>query len=37
VSQAFKLLENQEREYQRWIEDTRDKVEVAVAELVHEV
>jgi antitoxin ParD1/3/4 len=33
VSQAFKLLENQEREYQSWIEDTRQKVEVAVAEL----
>ena len=32
VSQAFKLLENQER-YQSWIEDTRQKVEVAVAEL----
>ena len=33
VSQAFKLLEKQEREYQSWIEDTRQKVEVAVAEL----
>ena len=33
VSQAFKLLENQEREYQSWMEDTRQKVEVAVAEL----
>ena len=33
VSQAFKLLENQEREYQSWIEDTRQKVEVGVAEL----
>ena len=33
VCQAFKLLENQEREYQSWIEDTRQKVEVAVAEL----
>jgi antitoxin ParD1/3/4 len=33
VSQAFKLLENQEREYQSWVEDTRQKVEVAVAEL----
>jgi antitoxin ParD1/3/4 len=33
VYQAFKLLENQEREYQSWIEDTRQKVEVAVAEL----
>jgi antitoxin ParD1/3/4 len=32
VSQAFKLLENQER-YQSWVEDTRQKVEVAVAEL----
>jgi antitoxin ParD1/3/4 len=32
VSQAFKLLEKQER-YQSWIEDTRQKVEVAVAEL----
>jgi antitoxin ParD1/3/4 len=32
VSQAFKLLENQER-YQSWIEDTRQKVEVGVAEL----
>jgi antitoxin ParD1/3/4 len=33
VSQAFKLLEDREREYQSWIEDTRQKVEVAVAEL----
>jgi antitoxin ParD1/3/4 len=32
VSQAFKLLEDRER-YQNWIEDTRQKVEVAVAEL----
>ncbi len=32
VSQAFKLLEDRER-YQSWIEDTRQKVEVAVAEL----
>jgi antitoxin ParD1/3/4 len=35
VSQAFKLLEDREREYQSWIEDTRQKVEVAVAELDH--
>jgi antitoxin ParD1/3/4 len=35
VSQAFKLLEDRER-YQSWIEDTRQKVEVAVAELVRE-
>jgi antitoxin ParD1/3/4 len=33
VSQAFKLLEKQDRDYQHWIEDTRQKVEVAVAEL----
>ncbi len=33
VSQAFKLLEDREREYQGWIEDTRQKVDVAVAEL----
>ena len=32
MSQAFKLLEDRER-YQSWIEDTRQKVEVAVAEL----
>ena len=32
VSQAFKLLEDRER-YQSWIEDTRQKVEVAVVEL----
>ena len=36
VSRAFKLLEKQEREYQSWIEDTRQKVEVALAELVRE-
>jgi antitoxin ParD1/3/4 len=35
VSQAFKLLEDRER-YQSWIEDTRQKVEVAVAELDRE-
>jgi antitoxin ParD1/3/4 len=33
LSQAFKLLENQEREYQSWIEDTRQKVDIAIAEL----
>jgi antitoxin ParD1/3/4 len=33
VSQAFKLLEKQDGDYQHWIEDTRQKVEVAVAEL----
>ncbi len=32
VDKALKLLENQEQ-YQSWIEDTRQKVEVAVAEL----
>ena len=32
VAQAFKLLER-EREYQSWIEDTRQKVDVAIAEL----
>jgi antitoxin ParD1/3/4 len=33
VSQAFKLLEDREREYQSWIEETRQKVDVAIAEL----
>jgi antitoxin ParD1/3/4 len=33
VSQAFKLLEDREREYQNWIEETRQKVDVAIAEL----
>jgi antitoxin ParD1/3/4 len=33
VVQAFRLLEEQERDYENWIEDTRQKVEIAVAEL----
>jgi antitoxin ParD1/3/4 len=33
VFQAFKLLEDREREYQSWIEDTRQKVDVAISEL----
>jgi antitoxin ParD1/3/4 len=33
VFQAFKLLEEKYQNYESWIEDTRQKVEVAVAEL----
>jgi antitoxin ParD1/3/4 len=35
--QAFKLLEEKYQNYESWIEDTRRKVDVAIAELVHEV
>jgi antitoxin ParD1/3/4 len=31
--QAFKLLEEKYRDYEEWIEDTRQKVDVGVAEL----
>jgi antitoxin ParD1/3/4 len=31
--QAFKLLEEKYRDYEDWIEDTRQKVDVAIAEL----
>lgn len=31
--QAFKLLEEKCRDYENWIEDTRQKVDVAIAEL----
>jgi antitoxin ParD1/3/4 len=33
VFQAFKLLEQKYQDYESWIEDTRQKVDVAVAEL----
>jgi antitoxin ParD1/3/4 len=33
VSQAFRLLEEKYQNYESWIEDTRQKVDVAVAEL----
>jgi antitoxin ParD1/3/4 len=33
VFQAFKLLEEKYQDYENWIEDTRKKVDVAVAEL----
>jgi antitoxin ParD1/3/4 len=33
VLQAFKLLEEKYEDYESWIEDTRQKVDVAVAEL----
>jgi antitoxin ParD1/3/4 len=33
LAQAFKLLEKQEQEYEDWIEDTRQKVDIALAEL----
>ncbi|WP_310426435.1 type II toxin-antitoxin system ParD family antitoxin [Chamaesiphon sp. VAR_48_metabat_135_sub] len=33
VLQAFKLLEEKYQDYENWIEDTRQKVDVAVAEL----
>jgi antitoxin ParD1/3/4 len=33
VFQAFKLLEEKYQDYESWIEDTRQKVDVAVAEL----
>jgi antitoxin ParD1/3/4 len=33
VLQAFKLLEEKYQNYESWIEDTRQKVDVAVAEL----
>jgi antitoxin ParD1/3/4 len=33
VFQAFKLLEEKYQDYESWIEDTRQKVNVAVAEL----
>jgi antitoxin ParD1/3/4 len=33
ISQAFRLLEEREQDYQSWIEDTRQKVDVAIAEL----
>jgi antitoxin ParD1/3/4 len=31
--QAFKLLEEKYRDYEEWIEDTRQKVDVGIAEL----
>ncbi len=31
--QAFKLLEEKYQDYEDWIEDTRQKVDVAIAEL----
>jgi antitoxin ParD1/3/4 len=31
--QAFKLLEEKYRDYEDWIEDTRQKVDVGIAEL----
>jgi antitoxin ParD1/3/4 len=33
VLQAFKLLEEKYQDYESWIEDTRQKVDMAVAEL----
>ncbi|WP_375470154.1 type II toxin-antitoxin system ParD family antitoxin [uncultured Nostoc sp.] len=33
ISQALKLLEKQDKEYQEWVEETRQKVDVAIAEL----
>jgi antitoxin ParD1/3/4 len=33
VFQAFKLLEEKYQNYESWIEETRQKVEIAVAEL----
>jgi antitoxin ParD1/3/4 len=33
VLQAFKLLEEKYKDYESWIEDTRQKVDVAVVEL----
>ncbi|RUR75459.1 type II toxin-antitoxin system ParD family antitoxin [Chlorogloeopsis fritschii PCC 9212] len=33
ISKALKLLEEQDKEYQEWVEETRQKVDVAIAEL----
>ena len=33
ISKALKLLEKQDKEYQEWVEKTRQKVDVAIAEL----
>ncbi|QLE56945.1 type II toxin-antitoxin system ParD family antitoxin [Nostoc sp. TCL26-01] len=33
ISKALKLLEKQDKEYQEWVEETRQKVDVAIAEL----
>ncbi|BDI14907.1 MULTISPECIES: type II toxin-antitoxin system ParD family antitoxin [Nostoc] len=33
ISKALKLLEESDKEYQEWVEETRQKVDVAIAEL----
>ena len=33
ISKALKLLEESEKDYQEWVEETRQKVEVAVEQL----
>ncbi|MBN3892793.1 MAG: type II toxin-antitoxin system ParD family antitoxin [Nostoc sp. JL31] len=33
ISKALKLLEESDKEYQKWVEETRQKVDVAIAEL----
>jgi antitoxin ParD1/3/4 len=33
ISKALKLLEERDKEYQEWVEETRQKVDVAIAEL----
>ncbi|MEH1838218.1 MAG: type II toxin-antitoxin system ParD family antitoxin [Nostoc sp.] len=33
ISKALKLLEESDKEYQKWVEETRQKVNVAIAEL----
>ena len=33
IMAAFRLLEERERQYREWVEETRDKVEVGIAQL----
>ncbi|MFB2973774.1 type II toxin-antitoxin system ParD family antitoxin [Aerosakkonema sp. BLCC-F183] len=33
IVEAFRLLDERDREYQKWLEETRQKVDVAIEEL----
>ncbi|NJK70437.1 MAG: type II toxin-antitoxin system ParD family antitoxin [Microcoleus sp. CSU_2_2] len=33
IAEALQLLEQRDREYQTWVEETREKVDVAIEEL----
>ncbi len=35
IAIAFRLLEAQEKDYEQWVEETRKKVNVGLAELEH--